>query len=306
MVIDNQEKFIDYNVEYNENDKRKENDKEISNNKNLHFSILENKLNYLEKKIDLILDILIKQKIEIYKNNFNNNIFQKENEFNNNKDSENNNNENYISGILTRSKLKNNPYQIYQNESNYNQNENENIINNSENKLNDIKRKRYNYSHKRKNKNKKNFKKKKAVTINLDEEEEEDNEITQIEEKSTENKIKIENIEKNEDLTLLNKKTNPPKDNIEDNYNNEKDNKFFDINNLYKKNFITNENIITSINLNKQKHYYVFLKEEFNINKNQKGIFKIIFRLLTDVDWLGVGICDKKLVEENNYSNSLY
>lgn len=162
------------------------------------------------------------------------------------------------------------------------------------------------YSHKRKNKNKKNFKKKKAVTINLDEEEEEenekeDNEITQIEEKSTENKIKIENIEKNEDLTLLNKKTNPPKDNIEDNYNNEKDNKFFDINNLYKKNFITNENIITSINLNKQKHYYVFLKEEFNINKNQKGIFKIIFRLLTDVDWLGVGICDKKLVEENNY-----
>ena len=200
-----------------------------------------------------------------------------------------------------------------------NQKENANINKNNEKKLNNINRTRYNYSRKRRNKTKSHFKRKKVITINLDEEVEEIEESKSID-KNPENNNNIENIKNNGNKTFLNKKTSASnfkikeEDNIDMNNNENKDNTqlnnennkgnnnyYFDINDLNPDKFLIINNTITSKNLDKKKHYYVFFKEEFNIGKNQKGLFKIFFKILKDVDWLGFGICDKTIVKENNY-----
>ena len=49
------------------------------------------------------------------------------------------------------------------------------------------------------------------------------------------------------------------------------------------------------------KHYFVFANNNKRIKINERGIFKIKFKILEDVDWLAFGLCDKKFVENNNY-----
>ena len=50
-----------------------------------------------------------------------------------------------------------------------------------------------------------------------------------------------------------------------------------------------------------KKQYYVFFNKKFDIPKISPKKYIIEFKLLKDTQWLGVGLCDKKVVKYNNY-----
>ena len=177
------------------------------------------------------------------------------------------------------------------------------------------------------------LKENKNKIISLEEEEDDDEEIEEymdlrnsadidkdketIEKSSNNDKFKeekINNSDEKNDFSFLNKKTNPSRENIDDallidsekiTKNKEEEFKeeihYFNDKNIDSNYFKIEKNIISAFNLEKNKHYFVFLNEKFRIKKNEEGIFKISFILLKDIPWLGVGFCDKVKVEENNY-----
>ena len=65
--------------------------------------------------------------------------------------------------------------------------------------------------------------------------------------------------------------------------------------------FTIKGNIIDTQYLQGDKHYFVFFNQKYDIPKisTKKYTFKI--KLLTKCEWLAVGICDKKIVESNNF-----
>ena len=68
-----------------------------------------------------------------------------------------------------------------------------------------------------------------------------------------------------------------------------------------KKFFFINNNIIEAVNLSDKKHIFVFFDKKYNIPRSSEKKFKIRFKLLSDIKFLWMGFCDKKIVEENNY-----
>ena len=65
--------------------------------------------------------------------------------------------------------------------------------------------------------------------------------------------------------------------------------------------FIINNNIIESKFHMSKKQYYVFFNQKFDIPKISPKKYIIEFKLLKDTQWLGLGLCDKKVVKYNNY-----
>ena len=60
-------------------------------------------------------------------------------------------------------------------------------------------------------------------------------------------------------------------------------------------------NIIESPYLEGDKHYFVFFNQKYDIPKTSIGKYSFKIKLLQKIDWLGVGFCDRKIVENNNY-----
>ena len=73
-----------------------------------------------------------------------------------------------------------------------------------------------------------------------------------------------------------------------------------DIQNL----FLINNNIISSNSLKGKKHYYIFFNKRYDVPKTSTKTYRMKYKLLKDTPWLGIGICDKKIVEKNNYEFS--
>ena len=92
--------------------------------------------------------------------------------------------------------------------------------------------------------------------------------------------------------------------NVKQNYNQIMNVSIFNINSNNQDIFQIENNIITARYTKDTKnidHSFVFFNEKFNIPKNKDETYKINFKLLEETKWLGFGICDKKIVEENNY-----
>ena len=77
--------------------------------------------------------------------------------------------------------------------------------------------------------------------------------------------------------------------------------KIYDLIESTKDFFKINGNIIETKCLKGKKQYYVFFNQKYNIPKTSKKKYIIKFKLLKDTQWLGIGLCDKKIVEKNNY-----
>ena len=60
-------------------------------------------------------------------------------------------------------------------------------------------------------------------------------------------------------------------------------------------------NIIESIYLKGDKHYFVFFNPKYDIPRSGNKKYSFRVTLLEKSDWLGIGLCDKKIVEKNNY-----
>ena len=73
---------------------------------------------------------------------------------------------------------------------------------------------------------------------------------------------------------------------------------FYEAYNL--KNFFkTDKNIIISKGLNGKTHKYVFINKKYAIPRNGPKKYTIKFNLLDNTPWLSMGICDKKIVDQN-------
>lgn len=68
--------------------------------------------------------------------------------------------------------------------------------------------------------------------------------------------------------------------------------------------FIINNNTIEGNSLKGKKQYYVFFKKKYDIPKTNSKKYMIIFNLVKSSSWLGIGVCDKKIVAKNNYQYS--
>ena len=80
-----------------------------------------------------------------------------------------------------------------------------------------------------------------------------------------------------------------------------KENNIYDLIESTKDFFKINGNIIETKCLRGKKQYYVFFNQKYNIPKTSSKKYIIKFKLLKDTQWLGIGLCDKKIVEKNNY-----
>lgn len=65
--------------------------------------------------------------------------------------------------------------------------------------------------------------------------------------------------------------------------------------------FMINYNKIESNHLRGKKQYYIFFNKRYDIPKTSSKKYKIKYKLLKDTQWLGIGICDRKVVANNNY-----
>ena len=103
------------------------------------------------------------------------------------------------------------------------------------------------------------------------------------------NSMNINNInEKYSDILNDNHLTNS--NNIYELVNNT--NYFFNINN----------NIIESLNLNGKFHLYIFFNKKYDIPLNDfKNIYSFSVEFLSYCDWLGIGLCNKNIIKQNNY-----
>jgi len=79
------------------------------------------------------------------------------------------------------------------------------------------------------------------------------------------------------------------------------DENIYDLIPMKRDSFITTNNIIESKPPTLNKHHYVFFNKKYDIPKKDDNIYKIKYKLLKETKWLGLGICDRKIVEENNY-----
>lgn len=130
-------------------------------------------------------------------------------------------------------------------------------------------------------------------------------------------------IEEKKELHLLNKKrerseekqenqnnskqieTHPTKNNeISNNIIDKKNEQNTYNSNEISKKFTIDGNIIGSNCLEGNVHYFVFAHDSRKIKKDSEGDFIIKFEILEDVNWLSFGLCDKKIVENNEFTFS--
>ena len=77
------------------------------------------------------------------------------------------------------------------------------------------------------------------------------------------------------------------------------ENNFYDLPDVSKQYFYFEDNIIEGLDLKGVKQYYVFFNEKYDIPRGVDKEYKIKFTLLTNAKSLYMGLCDKKLLEEN-------
>ena len=65
--------------------------------------------------------------------------------------------------------------------------------------------------------------------------------------------------------------------------------------------FTIKNNIIETNHLAGDKHYFVFYNKKYDIPKTSNNKFSFRIKLLQNIDFLGIGICDKKSLEKNDY-----
>ena len=51
-----------------------------------------------------------------------------------------------------------------------------------------------------------------------------------------------------------------------------------------------------------EKSNIIFFNKKYNIPKTSQNKFIIKFKILKNSPWLGIGICDRKIVARNNYN----
>ena len=71
-----------------------------------------------------------------------------------------------------------------------------------------------------------------------------------------------------------------------------------------KKLFYIKNYSIEAIYLRGKKHYYVFFDKKYDIPRNIDKKFIFTFKLLSNTKWLAMGLCDRKVVEDNKYEFS--
>ena len=134
-------------------------------------------------------------------------------------------------------------------------------------------------------------------------------------EEKKDTQILIKDSSETKDINLLNKKRERTeeiqKNEINGNEIND-DSKYNDnteVQNIYNsdeisKKFKINGNIIGSNCLEGNVHYFVFAHDSRKIKKNSTGDYIIRFEVLEDVNWLSFGLCDKTIVENNEFTFS--
>ena len=65
--------------------------------------------------------------------------------------------------------------------------------------------------------------------------------------------------------------------------------------------FVVKDNKIESNCLKGDKHYFVFFNEKYDIPKSSCNKYTFRVKLLQKIDWLSIGFCDRKLIENNGY-----
>jgi len=65
--------------------------------------------------------------------------------------------------------------------------------------------------------------------------------------------------------------------------------------------FKISNKIIETKSLKADKQYYIFFNKKYDIPRTSDKNYKIKYKLLKDTNWIGMGICDKKVVENNGY-----
>ena len=65
--------------------------------------------------------------------------------------------------------------------------------------------------------------------------------------------------------------------------------------------FTLKGDIIDTSKLKGDKHYYIFFEPKYDVPKVSTKKFSFKIKLLTKLDFLAVGYCDKKIVEKNNF-----
>ena len=129
---------------------------------------------------------------------------------------------------------------------------------------------------------------------------------------SKKRKLSLNNIENNSDNQSVNDFSSLKNNGIEDNkkkekildYNCTKNGENDSIYSLIKDTetkFIITDNIIEAVNLDKTRHYFVFYNSKYDIPRTGTNKYTFKVKLLQKTDWLGVGFCDKKMIEKNNY-----
>ena len=76
---------------------------------------------------------------------------------------------------------------------------------------------------------------------------------------------------------------------------------FYEVSGTSQKYFYIKDNVIEASGLKGTKHIFVFFDKKYEIPRNSEKKYIIKFKLLSNVKSLYMGICDRKLLENNNY-----
>jgi hypothetical protein len=81
----------------------------------------------------------------------------------------------------------------------------------------------------------------------------------------------------------------------------EKNNQIYELFENISNLFEVRDNIIEATYLNGTRHYFVFYNQKYNIPKYENKRYEFEIKLLDKCDWLAFGVCDKNIVEKNNF-----
>ena len=106
------------------------------------------------------------------------------------------------------------------------------------------------------------------------------------------------------DINIINKNNNY----IDNSLDKERieNNQIYEVSNDCKYLFHIENDTIETKNLDELQHYYVFFNKKYDIPKNSSYTYSFAIKLLMPCQWLAIGICDKKIIEENNFQFDSY
>jgi hypothetical protein len=106
------------------------------------------------------------------------------------------------------------------------------------------------------------------------------------------------------DINIINKNNNY----IDNSLDKERieNNQIYEVSNDCKYLFHIENDTIETKNLDELQHYYVFFNKKYDIPKNSSYTYSFAIKLLMPCKWLAIGICDKKIIEENNFQFDSY